>query len=289
MKTVNKFSGSKELFPYSFSYKSSKEPQNELPNHMHDFYEIIYVHSGKGVFFIHNTLYEMGKGDVFIIPNDTIHHSKPDKDDLVTSSVIFFSPALIQTFSIDESFSYLSLIEKIKKEKDYKMHLYEEEQAKLEQYLVNIYQELKEKELGSSHASVLITHQILLELSRLRVKQHAEPSIKEDNSRDWINDIFSFIDQHLHQHISLTTLANEALVSPAHFSRAFKQITGMGLTVYVNKKRIFKAKELLIYTHYTISYIAEKCGFESTPHFYRTFKKYIGTTPAHFRKGNMPK
>ncbi|WP_163583160.1 helix-turn-helix transcriptional regulator [Gracilibacillus saliphilus] len=126
-------------------------------------------------------------------------------------------------------------------------------------------------------------------MSRLHSKQDTEASVKKDNNRDWINDIFSYIDHHLQHNISLTTLANEALVSPAHFSRVFKDITGMGLTVYVNKKRIFKAKELLITTNYTISYVAEKCGFESIPHFYRTFKKYIGTTPAHFRKEKVTK
>lgn len=115
MKTVDKTSNSNSLFPFSFAFKSSKDPQDELPNHIYDFHEIIYVHSGKGVFFISNILFQMRAGDVFIVPNNTIHHAKPDKNDLVTSSIIFFSPALIHSISIDEFFSYLSLVESIKK------------------------------------------------------------------------------------------------------------------------------------------------------------------------------
>ena len=130
------------LFPFSFVYKSTKQPQHELPTHLHDFHEIVYIHKGKGSFFIGNTLYEMNKGDLFLIPNDTIHHAIPNKDDLVTSSVIFFSPAFIQTLSIEEDFSYLFIVEKIKKYKHYKITLRESQQLTMEEYLNDIAKEL---------------------------------------------------------------------------------------------------------------------------------------------------
>ncbi|WP_396426746.1 helix-turn-helix domain-containing protein [Lederbergia sp. NSJ-179] len=56
--------------------------------------------------------------------------------------------------------------------------------------------------------------------------------------------------------------------------------------MYLNKKRTSKAKELWKKTNDPATYIAELSGFDSTPHFYRTFKKYIGTTPAGYRKSN---
>ncbi|MBM7572441.1 AraC family transcriptional regulator [Aquibacillus albus] len=282
MKAIKKTSNSP--FPFSFVYKGSKDPQNELPTHIHDFHEIIYVHKGKGTFFINNTLYDMGKGDVFIIPNDTIHHAVPDKNDLITSSVIFFSPALIQSISVEENFSYLSIVEKIKKNKHYKLSLSDVEQQTFEEHLNNIQQELSAKQLGSIHAAILITHQILLFLSRFSMKQTENKFREGDFNRYWMNEIFTYIDHNLQGNISLSLLAERAHVSPAHFSRVFKQITGMGLTVYLNKRKTYKAKELLWSTDYPVSYIAELSGFESTPHFYRIFKKYIGTTPAGYRK-----
>ncbi|MDO7488684.1 AraC family ligand binding domain-containing protein [Peribacillus frigoritolerans] len=38
------------LFPFSFVYQDTKSPQNELSDHMHDHYEIVYVYNGKGTF-----------------------------------------------------------------------------------------------------------------------------------------------------------------------------------------------------------------------------------------------
>ncbi|WP_194287380.1 AraC family transcriptional regulator [Gracilibacillus oryzae] len=275
-----------ELFPYSFSYKNSKEPQNELPDHAHDYHEIIYVHCGKGKFFIDNRLYEMNKGDIFIVPHDTLHHAKPNNDDLITSTVIFFSAALIHNLSIDEPFSYLSLIDNMKKETDYKIQLEQSDQLFLEGLFARIDQELAEEKLGSAHASVLITHQILLELSRVRAKQNKGVGDPSKGNQDWMQQILTYIDNNLHREVTLPMLAKQALLSTAHFSRVFKQTTGMGPTAYLNKKRIFKAKEMLLHSDHTIAFIAEEIGYESIPHFYRMFRKYIGITPARFRRAN---
>lgn len=282
MKAINESAHS--LFPFSFVYKGSKEPQNELPAHMHDFHEIIYVHKGTGTFFINNTLYDMNKGDVFLIPHDTIHHAVPNQDDLITSSVIFFSPALIQTIPIDENFSYTFIFEKIKKHRHYKINLSETKQGTFEKLFHDIENELCEKQLGSIHAAVLITCQILLYLSRLHIDQIDQGFSEENLKRFWMNEAFAFIDRNLQGNISLSLLAEKAHVSPAHFSRVFKEVTGIGLTVYLNKKRTYKAKELLRKTDYPVAHIAELSGFDSTPHFYRTFKKFIGTTPSAYRK-----
>ncbi|QGH32935.1 helix-turn-helix domain-containing protein [Gracilibacillus salitolerans] len=282
MKAIKKNANS--LFPFSFVYKGSKEPQNELPTHMHDFHEIIYVHKGTGTFFINNTLYDMNQGDVFLVPNDTIHHAVPNQDDLVTSSVVFFSPALIQTIPIDENFSYTFIVEKIKKHKHYKISLSETKQVTFEQFLNDIEKELREKQMGSIHAAILITHQILLYLSRLSIEQIDQTFREENLNRFWMNEIFAYIDRNLQGNISLSLLAEKAHVSPAHFSRVFKEVTGIGLIVYLNKKRTYKAKDLLRKTDYPVAHIAELSGFDSTPHFYRTFKKFIGTTPSDYRK-----
>lgn len=287
MKAIPKSADS--LFPFSFVYKGSKEPQNELPTHIHDFHEIIYVHKGRGTIFINHTIYEMNAGDVFIVPNDTIHHAVPNPNDLVTSSVIFFSPALIQTVPIEEDFSYLFIVEMIKKNKFYKLPLSKEEKITLERFIDQIETELKGKQFGYTHAAILITHQLLLFLSRAGVEKFDKTIMEEDINRYWMNEIFSFIDKNIQRKISLKLLAEKAHVSPAHFSRVFKDVTGMGVTVYVNKKRANKAKELLHKTNYPISYIAELSGYDSTPHFYRMFKKLVGTTPAMYRNNKRKK
>lgn len=273
------------LFPFSFVYQDTKSPQNELSDHMHDHYEIVYVYNGKGTFFIGDVFYDMQQGDVFLIPNNTIHRALPNKDDPVTSTIIFFSPTLIYKDVVDDSFSYLHLFDLTKKSKNYKISLPQKEQEKLEEQLQLILQETTSQLIGSRHACLLIVHQIILDLYRIRINGKEDLS-EGSYSSEWIKDILIYINEHIDEPLTLTALAQKALVSPAHFSRVFKETTGIGLVVYLNTKRIIKAKELLLETNHTIAHIAEMCGFESMPQFYRTFKKYNEKTPATFRKEN---
>ncbi|MNC52658.1 Bifunctional transcriptional activator/DNA repair enzyme AdaA [compost metagenome] len=62
----------------------------------------------------------------------------------------------------------------------------------------------------------------------------------------------------------------------------------MNATDYISTKRIFAAKDGLLQSNDKIEQIAMACGFESMPHFYRTFKKYTDMTPAAYRKGSRP-
>ena len=72
-----------------------------------------------------------------------------------------------------------------------------------------------------------------------------------------MKEIMAYIDANYLRKLTLVHLAQEALVSPSYFSRVFKQMTGMTLTVYLNNKRFIKAKELLLETDYSIAQIAE--------------------------------
>jgi AraC-like DNA-binding protein len=284
MKTFQKVSNNDALFPFSFVYQDTKSPQKELSNHMHDYYEIVYVYRGKGTFFIGDVFYDMRQGDVFLIPNNTIHRAIPDKNDPVTSTIIFFSPILIYNELVDDSFSYLNLFERTKKDKNFKISLQLEKQQRMEEQLLAIYQETTNKEPGSKHASLLIVQQIIIDLFRTRMINNERTTENNTYSSVWMTDILAYINDHLSEPLTLTKLANKSLVSPSHFSRVFKETTGIGLIVYLNTKRVFKAKELLVETDHTVSHIAEICGFESMSHFHRIFKKYIHMTPANYRK-----
>ncbi|MGN8645951.1 AraC family transcriptional regulator [Gracilibacillus sp. HCP3S3_G5_1] len=285
MKDRNRTTNDNSFTSFSFVYKSTKDPQKELPKHLHDFYEIIYVYSGKGVFFIKDTLYDMGKGDIFIIPNNTIHHARPEKRNPVTSSVIFVHSSCLMSNTVEESYSFLHLFEQIKKVKKYKITLHQDQITQFEDKLSSINKEFTSSDIGCRHASLLIVQQIIINLYRIFAKTTSKQNEAiETYSYSWINEILEYIERNIHTKLTLSELANQALVSPAHLSRVFKETTGMNVTSYINQKRIIVVKELLIEDNYTINNIAELTGFESMPHFYRTFKKYTGMTPSAYRK-----
>jgi AraC family transcriptional regulator len=278
------FNLQQEAFPILLVYKDTKNPQHELPDHLHDWYEIVYIYQGKGTFFIDQTFHDMQQGDVFVIPGNTIHRAIPDQDSPVTSTAIFFSPTLIYNTNFGHSYSYMKLFEKGKKDNIYKYPLDSDYCREIENYIDNMNAENSQTTPDNQHAIVLWLHMILLHLNRNCLPHDVILDTKSKFEPQWLKNILVFIDQHLNDKLDLDFLSKQAAVSPAHFSRVFKQLVGMNVTDYITTKRIMMTKELLLQTNDKIESIAEQCGFQSMPHFYRTFKKYTGMTPTAYRK-----
>jgi len=92
----------------------------------------------------------------------------------------------------------------------------------------------------------------------------------------------SFVETHLHEKISLRSMAERIQMSPYHFGRLFKQSTGLSPHQYLLEQRIRKAKELLADHRLTIQEISQRLGFGSRAHFTTTFRKRVGATPRQY-------
>lgn len=73
-------------------------------------------------------------------------------------------------------------------------------------------------------------------------------------------------------------------ISASYFLLLYRNKFGVTCQQDVAASRIQRAKSLLLYTDSSVSDIAEGCGFHSTEHFIRRFKKYTQTTPLSYRK-----
>ncbi|OZB98679.1 AraC family transcriptional regulator [Paenibacillus sp. XY044] len=282
MNPIRKQFDAQPEFPFSLNYRDRKTAQLELPHHLHDWHELVYVHSGIGSFFIDRTIYEMRRGDLFIIPGSTIHKAFPDKDDPVTSTAVFFSPDLVRQSSLGESFSYLHCFDSSSLNRAYKLECPAALETQLEDKLAAMHSELTLQTSGFRHSIVLSIQYLLLLIHRGQnagVNHYHGPFA----GPNWMRQILLYIDDHYCEQIGLRSLSRLASVSSAHFSRVFKQLTGMSVTEYITAKRVIRAKELLLRTGDSVSSIALACGFDSMPHFHRKFKQIVGHTPSHYR------
>jgi len=83
--------------------------------------------------------------------------------------------------------------------------------------------------------------------------------------------------------IGLAEVAAALGVSGPYLSRTFHREAQVTLTEYLQKIRIEHARELLSTTDDSIIDISLSCGFQSSKHFHRTFRKHTGVTPKAFR------
>ncbi|MDO4337403.1 MAG: AraC family transcriptional regulator [Eubacteriales bacterium] len=99
-----------------------------------------------------------------------------------------------------------------------------------------------------------------------------------------IDAAIHYIVIHLHEKITLESVAEAIGLSPCHLSRVFRQETGESIVDYVQKERVEAAKNMLIYSDATLSAISQYLYFSTQSYFIRIFKKYTGITPGQYRK-----
>jgi AraC family transcriptional regulator len=95
------------------------------------------------------------------------------------------------------------------------------------------------------------------------------------------------VEDHVHERladdISLESLAELAELSPFHFSRVFKQTTGMSPLQFVTRERITRAQQLIRETKRTLIEIGLDVGYKNPSHFAQVFRRVVGVTPTEFR------
>lgn len=95
--------------------------------------------------------------------------------------------------------------------------------------------------------------------------------------------VVDYIEAHLSQDISLTDLAAVACLSPFHFARAFKARHGLSPVRFVQRRRIERAKHLLVDPDARLIDVAHQCGFADQAHFSTAFRRATGTSPGTWR------
>lgn len=88
-----------------------------------------------------------------------------------------------------------------------------------------------------------------------------------------------YIEQNIGEKIDNDVLAGLADLSVSHLSRAFKIIFGDSPHAYLIRRRIERAKTLMLQGEETLSQIAILCGFSDQAHLCRHFVRHAGLSP----------
>jgi len=99
-----------------------------------------------------------------------------------------------------------------------------------------------------------------------------------------IRRVKEFVENNLEMGIGLKDLAQIAGLSTFHFSRVFKQATGISPYRFVCERRLERARALLVKDDMSIAELAQCCGFANQSHFTTAFSHAMGVSPARFRQ-----
>jgi len=103
-----------------------------------------------------------------------------------------------------------------------------------------------------------------------------------EHTNSLVIQVCEYINEHVHEDISLAKCAEMVQISSSHLSKLFKKETGMHFLDYVLERKLREAQYLLTNTKLSVYEIAEKIGY-SERSLIRIFQKYLHMTPSQFR------
>jgi two-component system response regulator YesN len=99
-----------------------------------------------------------------------------------------------------------------------------------------------------------------------------------------LDDVLYYIDHNYQNNIKLETIAPLFGYNSAYLGKIFSKTVGENFNSYVDQVRIKHAIELLVENKHKVYEIAEMVGYKNVDYFHKKFKKYVGESPAEYRK-----
>lgn len=101
-----------------------------------------------------------------------------------------------------------------------------------------------------------------------------------------LDDIVYYINHNYRDNIKLETIAPLFGYNSSYLGKIFNKKVGESFNSYIDHVRINHSKELLLQKNLKVYEISELVGYKNVDYFHKKFKKYLGESPAEFRKRN---
>lgn len=104
-------------------------------------------------------------------------------------------------------------------------------------------------------------------------------------SRDSVMDgILQYIQHNYREDLKLGSIAELFGYNSSYLGKVFTKTVGKSFNSYVDEVRIENSKRLLIGDTCKVYEIAQLVGYANVDYFHKKFRKYVGMSPAEFRK-----
>jgi len=262
-----------------------KEPTSRCFDfwHFHPEFELVYVPKGNGVRYIDTTISHFKNGDLFIlgpnIPHNTFYYGRTT--DNTEQFIIQIGQEKIEEIAANfKEFGHLKelLIEA-------KTGICIEHESK---HIIGelISEMTKQKPISK----LLKLFEILSEIQTSEHKINLGTGRLISSSKanmERVRRVLDIINDKYQSQITTRSIAEELSMTETSFCRFFVSATGKTFKTMLNEFRIQRACNLLLTTNLKVNVISISVGFNSVPHFYKSFNSLIEITPTQYRKENL--
>lgn len=251
--------------PYRISVKTFEDAEETIL-HYADSVEILVVDGLAGEVIINDKQYLFGGQQVFIIPQNIVHRTFVEKCSGLMYVLKIHVKSLegllnLNAFTGDCGLDDLS-------------------------YTCDRFEEMKEliQQLISSE-DLFGQTQILLSVIKILcdTRNKENRNVRFSNTNIILRKVIDWTADNYGSHVLVENVASYAGYSKFHFSRWFKESTGITYYTYLSHIRIERAKKMLVNGE-NVNNVANLCGYENISHFIAMFRKYVGCTPGEYSR-----
>lgn len=232
--------------------------------HSHTSHEIILIESGKANMVIKDKLFSVTKGDILLIPKETLHKNNGGFEH--TRYVINVSDDYLKKYLTPEAHMHLT-------------KCFEHNVVSLTDTAFYRAIDLACRVNGDEFGYVYLINLLALFCDEKNHKTASSPSANLH-----INSILEYINKNYATIASLDEIAENMHISKSYLCQLVKRTTDMTVSEYLNGVRINRACALLRDKTYNISETAYACGFDSVSYFGKVFRKSVNMSPMEFKK-----
>lgn len=267
-------------FPVEYYYVDETHPRYNMPFHWHNEWELMRIIDGAFHISIDDKQFNLSKGDILLIPSETLHGGEPA--DCIYECLDFDLYSLFKR--LDFAKTHLRPFYK----KNYIPQIYFPADNDCEVNIIT--NKLMDSFKGKCPELDAICH--IGNIFSYIIKNERYSVQKDDADSRWsyrIKPVLEYIDKNYGEAISLESLAKTAGMNPKYFCRFFYSLTHYTPMNYVNFYRIEQAAYMLDTTDLSVTAIGMECGFSESSHFTKVFKKYKNITPIKYRQNLLQK
>lgn len=260
-------------FEFEKDYKFSGE--------RHDFWEIVYVKSGKVGITAEDKVLTLSEGNM-------IFH-KPNEFHNIWSCGNTAPSGIVMTFDIEgkDAFSFEGLIKKLNADERKLM-------AEIIHHVNNVFKGFTidddHTEYAENHDVDFGEHQLIKnKLENLLINIYtssdkSEPELLENSkSAAMYNEAVKFLEKNLYNDICVEDVCAGIGVSRSNLKKLFKKYAGMGVMKYYMILKVDRACRMLE-SKMTVADVSEALAFSSQYYFSSAFKREKGISPMQYKK-----
>lgn len=243
--------------------------------HWHNDFEIIHIISGSRRVWINDTLSVLTQGDIAFINIGQLHRMAPD--DCVYECVVL-DLNLISTGMFKEYIlpilNQISCVDTLLPEKDSELYLTTRQ----------LFDTLRTQPEHYKITSLSLFYRLFALLySKEKIQVSSENTQRRNQRFNTIIKLLNWLDEHYTEHITIDQLSKLVGINERYLCSLFKKFTNKTPIEYINEMRINHTANEILLNHRNITEAALESGFNDLSYFSRTFKKYKGISPSHYR------